>query len=252
MNSLAIPAPSVIRRLPLLHIALLLVAAAFLAGSMVTGSEILHKSHLRELASDAAHYQSLFKRFEVTYQALPGDMNNASSYWKGCRYDVADCNGNGDGVITTIGSDRTTEAALAWQHLSLANLLPKQYSGNLISGYYVPGENIPAAPYANAGYLISNNIAYHHASWGNAHYLKVGKMSEWQFEEPAVSLPDAMSLDHKMDDGIASHGDIMAHSNAAEGCLESYEREILVDKRVAHYATNLSPEALCNVYFRLN
>jgi len=241
-----------IARFPLVYILMLLVAAAFLAGSITIGVDLTHKSHIKALSSDVAHYESLVNQFQSTYNALPGDMNNASSYWANCRHDIADCNGNGDGVISNSINDRTPETAQAWQHLALAGIISENYSGDLISGYYVPGENIPTAPYKDSGYVISNNIAYHHASWNNTHHLKVGGTGGWRFETAAVSLSDAMAIDHKMDDGIASTGTILSHSTPEEGCLENYHRETLVGKQVAHYATHLSKEAKCSVYFQIN
>ena len=239
-------------RFPLIHIFLLLVVAALIAGGMTVGAEISEKSYTRELASDMERYKTVYERFQLSYQAMPGDMSNASSYWQGCRYNIADCNGDGDGVITSIAEDRTTEAALAWQHLSISGLLSEQYSGDLIGDHYIPGESMPKAPYENAGYLIANRIAYHNAGWNPSHYLKVGKLANYRFETPAVSLSDAAALDHKMDDGIASEGDILAYSTQEHGCLDHYNREILVGKDVAHYATNLSSDARCSLYFRLD
>ncbi|MDG1286015.1 MAG: hypothetical protein P8P30_00445 [Rickettsiales bacterium] len=241
-----------ITRFPLIYILMLLVLVAFLAGSITVGADFTHKSHTKALASDVAHYESLLNHFQTTYNALPGDMSNASSYWANCRHDMTACNGNGDGVISNSASDSTPEAAQVWQHLSLSGMVSENYSGDLISGYYVPGENIPAAPYKDSGYLISHDIAYHHASWDNAHHLKVGAMSGWQFENAAVTLSDAMAIDHKMDDGIASTGTVLSHSTPEEGCLENYHRETLVGKQVAHYATHLSKDAKCSVYFRMN
>ncbi len=237
---------------PLIHILLLLVASAFLAGSITVGSEFTQSTARKTLASDAQRYKALVSQFKTNYQALPGDINNASTYWQDCRFESADCNGNGDGKITSSANDTTTEAALAWQHLSISGYIPKAYSGDLIGGYYVPNQNIPAAPYKDSGYLVTNAIPYTHASWGGSHFLNVGSMSNWRFDTPAASLSDAMAIDHKLDDGIASTGDIFAYSNEKHGCLDNYERQILVGKKVANYATHLDKGARCNVYFRLN
>jgi len=236
----------------LLHILLLVVAAAFLAGSIHLSGELSQGSARKALAADAAYYKSALNHFQTTYQALPGDMKNASSYWQDCRYDIADCNGNGDGLITSGASDATTEAALAWQHLSLSGFINETYSGNLISGYYIPEQNMPTAPYEDTGYLIQNSVPYSHASWEQSHFLTVGAISDWRFNNPAVSLSDAMALDEKLDDGIASTGDIFAYSTEKDHCLEDYNRQILVGKQLGHYAKEADAQARCNLYVRLN
>lgn len=239
-------------RFPLIHIFLLLIAAAFLAGSFSTRAELGLNTERKALMQDSEYFKTVITRFKTSYQALPGDMSNASSFWQSCRHDIADCNGNGDGVITTSASDVTTEAALAWRHLSISELLAEKYSGDLIGGYYVPSENIPQAPYKDSGYLLSNSLTYHNAASTNAHFLTVGGTSGWRFDNPVVVLADALAIDHKLDDGIASTGTIMAYSNEEQQCLENYGREILVGKKVSHYATHLSPEARCNLYMRVN
>lgn len=140
-------------KFPLIRIFVFLVTSAFLAGSISTGSEIIRKSHIKELAADVVYYESVFTAFKTRYQALPSDMINASSYWSKCRSNSAECNGDGDG---------------------------------------------------------------------------------------------------DGDGEINSGGRILAYSKPEDGCLGNYSREILVDKEIAHYATNLSPDALCSVYFRLD
>ena len=244
-------APNLRQRFPLIYMLLILVAAAFLAGSISLGGDLMRKSYMKEVASDAKRYQSLYQQFQLSYQALPGDMKNASSYWPNCRNALADCNGDGDGNIASPMGDQTPEAALVWQHFSVSGLMEEQFTGDLISGYYVPGTTIPQAPYADSGYLITHRIAYHLPQHRGAHYLKVGKVAKWRFEEPTVTLADASALDSKFDDGIANSGKILSHSSSQSGCLGNYQREILVGKQIAHYALNLEQEAFCSVYFKL-
>lgn len=239
-------------RFPLIHALLLLVAAAFLAGSINVGSQLNHSTARKTLASDAQYYKTVMQRFQTTYQALPGDINNASKFWRKCRHNIAECNGDGDGAITSGANDTTTESALAWQHLSISGYLNEKFSGDLIAGYYVPGQNIPKAPYEDSGYLITNMIPYAHASWSHPHFLAVGGTGDWRFSNPAVSLSDAMALDHKLDDGIASTGAVLAFSKDEHRCLDENNRKMLVGKDIAHYATHLSEDARCSVYFLLN
>ncbi len=238
-------------RFPLIYMFLILVGAAFLAGSISIGGDLMRTSYIKEVASDAERYESLYKQFQLSYQALPGDMENASTFWPNCRNDLAECNGNGDGNITSPMGDKTPEAALVWKHFSVSGMVTEQFSGDLISGYYVPGATIPQAPYVDSGYLITQRVSYYLPQHQGAHYLKVGKLANWKFEEPTVTLADAAALDSKFDDGIANSGKILSHSSSAEGCLSNYNREVLIGKQIAHYALNLEQEAFCSVYFKL-
>ncbi len=252
MNSLALKQTRIFSP-AIFTVFLLIVAAAVLAGSISTGAELTLKSHDKQILTEVERYKTAFKRFEVAYQAVPGDMMNASNYWNNCRYLFADCNGNGDSIIAdTPEADITPEAALAWQHLALAGLIEKAYSGDLIGDYYVPGENMPAGSYPDSGYLLSSSIAYSRAEWKNQHFIVLGGLSDWRFNRAIANADDIKNLDIKSDDGIASSGKIMAYSQAADGCLQDVNRAMLVGKQAAHYAQSPHTDAKCQAYFSLN
>lgn len=240
-------------RMPLLHVLLLLVATAMLAGTVSTGAELKYKSNLHSITADLERYQAATQQFQTAYNALPGDIINASHYWDECRHNIAECNGDGNGIINADIADNTPETVLAWNHLALAGLLDITYSGDLIGGYYVPGTNIPAAAYTESGYVLTHDIAYHLPQNADTHYLTLGGLSDLQFEKPVVPVADALALDEKLDDGIASTGKILAYGEANTHCLQDVSHEVLVGRGTAYYSTEDSAaDGHCMVYSQVN
>jgi hypothetical protein len=237
-------------RYPLINIFLLLTAAAFLAGSISFTGELTHRSQVTQMAAASEYYASAYKRFKLFYQSEPGDMINATAHWPDCQGGSADCNGSGDRRISSIKGDNTPETALAWQHLTLAGLVKAPAKGMLVEGYYMPGENMPATEDGLAGYAIVKDIPYHQASWSDAHYLAVTGKSDWQLNQPGVTAHDARELDIKLDDGIASSGKIFAYGKAG-ACLQSTQREILINRIAADYVEEYSAQPHCRLYFQL-
>ena len=83
----------------------------------------MQQAKLRGLVSDLQKYKTAFEAFYLEYNAFPGDMRNAQSYWPSAQ------NGNGDKYINwrdnTTGA--TSEVAMANYHLSQAGLISGEF-----------------------------------------------------------------------------------------------------------------------------
>jgi prepilin-type N-terminal cleavage/methylation domain-containing protein len=96
----------------LLEVVVVLLVVSLLAGGVVAGRSLIERSEAQKMMGDAQSYAKVLDQFQKTYNALPGDMSNATSYFAGA------VNGNGNGVIDA------AEGQLFWQHLQAAKLLP--------------------------------------------------------------------------------------------------------------------------------
>ena len=176
--------------------------------------------------------------FRDKYNAYPGDMSNATSYWgaaAGCvdtptLTTTATCNGNGDDRVGTAYTTR--EQVYLWHHLSNAQMLTftltnigetnsatATYAAGLTR--FIPGFNFPASKWANSGFSFlfvepNYNPAY---GWGNSYFPpKFNGHLIWfgsgGGHAPYYSLTrlEAHHLDLKFDDGKPAAGSIIAQA----------------------------------------
>ena len=152
----------------LLELSIVLVIIGLLIGGIFVGQSLIHNAQLNAVITEFTRYQTAVQSFKQQYQALPGDMNNATSFWgvaggtgsdTTCMNTVsttaATCNGNGDEVIGTsvVTWDETFRA---WQHLATAKMIEGFYAGNPVP---VTGGTIPASRYGNNMGLRSIHIS---------------------------------------------------------------------------------------------
>jgi prepilin-type N-terminal cleavage/methylation domain-containing protein len=148
----------------LIELSIVLVIVGLLAGSIVVGEKLIHAAELRAVASEFHNYQEAIATFKQKYNALPGDMPNATSLWgsdsggaivvgtdancKDFYYSGvfptaptrATCNGNGNGMIDVggagmvavagpVGGGGNKEGYRFWQHLANAGMVAGGYTG---------------------------------------------------------------------------------------------------------------------------
>lgn len=207
----------------------MLVILGLLTGGILAGQSLIRASELRTVTNDYNRYVTAANTFRDKYMALPGDINNATSFWgaldggdgigtdcsEAAPVGITTCNGDGNGVIERfIGgayNNGMQESFRFWQHLANAGLIEGKYSGNGGTGTYrgydvTIGTNIPASKIANAGWHMMSNL-YANGSWmpdnlgNNLFWLgtKAGTV-EWSYS-PFIKPEEAWNIDTKMDDG---------------------------------------------------
>lgn len=219
------------RGFSLLEIAIVLTIVALLMGGIMAGQALVRNGTLRSALADTQTLANSFVTFQEKYQALPGDMPDATQYWgvlAGTGSDTAcqntsatgapTCNGNGNGLILT-SAVTGDEAWRAWQHLANAGLIPNNYTG-VSSGTGTgidPGINVPATKLDEAGLLIrpvygaitTDNIFF--TGTYNATYLELRQRNS----NGVMTPQEAWSMDRKVDDGLPGQGDFLAPPNSS-------------------------------------
>lgn len=203
----------------LIEMSVVLVIIGLIVGGILAGKSIIRTSQLQTVIKDVANYQGAVSQFKQKYNALPGDIPNATSFWgtgtitNGCNSGTnATCNGNGDGQIT-LNSSSPYEQFLVWQHLAYGGFITGTYSATTAPPSYYPvycasQVNCPGGQlnYAQA-YFLQYSLAVGSSTlyWqqGPGHYLTVGEMNgTGQYPGGAlVSGSEAAALDGKVDDG---------------------------------------------------
>jgi prepilin-type N-terminal cleavage/methylation domain-containing protein len=139
----------------LLELSIVLVIVGLLAGGVMVGQDLIRQAEIRSVLTDFDTYRAAFNAFKLKYNALPGDLRNATSYWGAQHTDPAvcqvtpstgpqTCNGDGSGMIGVATSD-VYETHRVWQHMANAGLVGGSFTG--VAG---PLGDISAVPGLNA------------------------------------------------------------------------------------------------------
>ncbi|MDX2073527.1 MAG: prepilin-type N-terminal cleavage/methylation domain-containing protein [Alphaproteobacteria bacterium] len=210
----------------LLELSIVLTIIGLLIGGVVVGQTLVKQAQLRSVLTDIDMFQSAILTFKVKYNAIPGDMTNATDFWgtnPGCAAGTVGtgtetCNGNGDSAINLGGPSQVPprEQFYAWQHLVNAELIRGAYTG--VADDYatcVIGENCPAGRISPAqAYFISTAIPTPPVNWwpnSLATAINIGVIDPERIGAsypawPILTPQEALGLDRKADDGKPGSG----------------------------------------------
>lgn len=248
-----------VRGFTLVELSIVLVIIGLIMGGILGGQELIRASELNSVLTDVNKYRVAMNTFKVKYNALPGDMKNAASYWPSatCANSVASnsnptgCNGNGNGIVELTSTQ--AESFRFWNHLNLSGILPGNYTGvagPVSYGDEVVGTNIPEAKITGMGVSIGSfgnvttgNAFIYAADYGNncialaADSTAYGDGYGWIYRE-VLPPEDAANVDTKTDDGRPSKGKWRARpSSANPGCTTSDDANLaaynLTNKAIA-------------------
>jgi len=232
----------------LIELSIVLVVIALLAGGIVFGKALLAQAKLQSIIINVDRFKKAAQLFRQKYQALPGDMANATTFWGAdatCNATAANitpkpatCNGDGNGIIgdttstplaTSLGTTALNEyeSYRAWQQLANAGFVEGAYTGTLssetASNNLDPAMNVPAGRIAGSAYTLSyaQPIIVPSATTnfygGNYRHIIVFGLPVSPFATPytaALSTADALSIDQKVDDGKPGTGNVLSFTPA--------------------------------------
>lgn len=226
MRSPSPPVPTARSGFTLLEISIVLIIIGIITGSIYVGQHLYRSAQLHTALTEMESMRKAVEIFREKYNALPGDMPNATSLWGtdpgGCPNTASNtvkktetCNGDGDGNITVyLNSATRYEAFRAFQHLSNAELIEGSYSG--VSGplwefHAMIDVNVPKSWLSGAGYtLYSATGAQANPNYFNRehkHILAFGAQSATDATiGPIVTAQEALIMDQKIDDGKPGTG----------------------------------------------
>jgi prepilin-type N-terminal cleavage/methylation domain-containing protein len=211
----------------LIELSIVLVIIGLLVGGIFVGRDLIYASKIRKAIAEVDNYRAVVNVFKLKFNALPGDMATASTFWGTWSYDAGTGistgaqNGNGDGVIACCSVIQNAEGTRMWNHLSHAGLVATRYSGAWVNPSQI-GREYPAVSICDeciifpvwsagtdpTGYLPRTGQAFavtRHGTWGGSatHGL-------WWHE--------GLDIDRKIDDGHASGGRVRGYNYHA--CLD--------------------------------
>lgn len=215
----------------LIELSIVLVIIGLLSAGILVGRDLIRAAELRSVVTDAEEYGLAINTFWLKYNALPGDMTNATDLWGSddlCPDDsttpdtpkMATCNGNGDGMIRNMTlNTQAYEVFRAVQQLSNAGMIAGFYTG-VSGGNFTynteTGKNIPKLTNFEAGMLMVHNdtkVSGDHL-YPSAFRLMIhigGDFGNgWNYKK-FLSAYDAYSIDSKTDNGLPGSGKWMTY-----------------------------------------
>ena len=108
----------------LVEIAIVLVIIGLLLGGILKGQELINSAKVKNLAQDFKTVPLYIYGYQDRFKALPGDDKKAATNLP--TQSPAVVVGNGNGVIDGFWNvqDGTSESAIFWQHVRVANFAP--------------------------------------------------------------------------------------------------------------------------------
>ncbi|KKB96883.1 hypothetical protein SZ25_00019 [Candidatus Arcanobacter lacustris] len=221
----------------LIELSIVMVIIGLIIGGILTGRELIFAANNKAIITQVTNYKTAVQTFQMKYQALPGDMVNASRFIAQPSTYVVNCfDGNGDGLIlytysgtpTTLsnlghGIDTllsgfttscTLELANFWGHMYLIGLIPSLNSPWQDGSQVYPGADFP---YIN-GSNSMGIVAYGNLSDVKNH-LRLGLFSfspdsgMGAINSNYFSPNAAMYIDNKLDDGMPLSGTVYTTGN---------------------------------------
>ena len=220
-----------IKAFTLIELSIVLIIIGLLVAGVVGGQSLIRQAELRTMIAEKHKYITAVSTFVLEYDALPGDMENATDYWG------SDVTSNGDGDLEIFPAGGTpsdeTEHVLFWQHLSLSEILPGEYTGEKRdpsdSNGYIADVNCPASKLEENscyGPRTIDNDTLSGSIWNvrRGLYFFLGSIDTASGailngnDSGIVSARELYGVDKKVDDGLPHRGEIGAvHSACYEG-----------------------------------
>ncbi len=258
------------RGFSLVELSIVLVILGLLVGGILAGQSLIRAAELRSVSTEYSRYLTAMHSFRDKYFALPGDMNNATSFWgkdntncaahTGTNATPGTCNGNNNAVLNLAASASATgENYRFWQHLALAGLIEGTYTGLAGGGsisHAMIGTNAPRSKLNNAGWSIypfPTTIAIDNAGWANFEgtygnqFLLGAEVSTSVTEGRAIKAEEAWNIDTKLDDGKPGTGTVRTYENR---CNDNTYSTTLPRANIANYRLN-DTSIDCNLLFNM-
>lgn len=215
----------------LIELSIVIVIIGLIVAGVVGGQTLVTQAKLRSVISDIDKYRVAINTFRLEYNALPGDLSNAESYFGAANTN----NGNGNRQINYYTSPANNELLLLWQHLALADIIKGTYTG-AGDGTYNQATQDVNVPLTFGG---KNCFGFRHgqigAGWvtprpaAPAPFMIVGRASTDSNEVDkdcvysAFTTKHAFSIDQKIDDGLSHVGSIFSIEGKNSGSSKNCE-----------------------------
>jgi prepilin-type N-terminal cleavage/methylation domain-containing protein len=245
----------------LVELSIVLVIIGFLVAGVTAGTKMIESSKVSKIGSDVGKYAQAVGNFRSTYNALPGDFRNASSYWSedacldGSTMSMFFCGGNGNGIVERDPISRggrfffPPESLKTFRHLQLAKFVNESYQmkANDAEVATCP-THMPGSPFTGGCYWMTSFDGSEEGIIG----LTVGSYNAGASEPDyhdggALSASVANAIDKKFDDGNAQTGKVFAQRDQTRAA----DTTLCFDDTTGDWLFGNTDDKACNVNFYL-
>ncbi len=221
----------------LVQMSMVLVIIGLLIGGVLVGYSFKRSAEINSITTELEKFKTAVNLFDQKYNAFPGDMKNAQTFWgasTNCSADTdsqnsaATCNGNGDGLVKYVApasrenSNIGSEEFLFWKHLSNAGLIAGNYIGvaddaTTLSLTVRPS---PLGKISGSVWYMNNWKEQASAAWAfngvYEHTFEYGAFtpSNSHPTRGIVTTSEAYAIDKKFDDGKPGTGTVRVRLNS--------------------------------------
>jgi len=210
----------------LVELSIVIVIIGLIVAGVVGGQALVRQAKLRATISDIDKYRLAHNAFILEYDAIPGDFDNAHSFWgNACDASAANCNGDGNGHIQDTecaGLPATNEIFRYWQHLQLAGIINTSLTGQGVGAATRgarPGINVPELPIqysvGKGGVGPRFDVVDNGNKTINTNVYFIGAEDSTRCVPVSAffTTKDALQIDTKIDEGTAHVGDVTASNH---------------------------------------
>lgn len=199
----------------LIELSVVLVIIGLLIGGILAAQSMINTAKIQAFVRQIGQFDIAVTTFKERYNSLPGDSNTFPCSSGTCNGNVS---GDGNGYISDDDlhyNDMYGETQQFWQQLSLVGLKPETaslYSNDYHLGMIFTGAtaNMPEGKLGNNTAFIANGFP-----GGNNDFM-VADCSAMKTTNSSINCSagieqmDAISVESKIDDGIANSGNVSA------------------------------------------
>lgn len=198
----------------LIEASVVMVIICMAVATAMSFQDLSRTAKLRNVIVDFQEASWQTDTFSALYKGLPGDLNNASTFWPDMK------NGDGNGLI----EEERDENHSAWKQLSVTKLLKKDLDSV---------QRLPKAPLEQESYynMERNKEAIYTTAENSRNGISLKPKDN---VGNTISPVHSKILDNKMDDGKADKGKLVAYAakNGPNDCTKTSENDGSVKYRI--------------------